>query len=505
MGARGGRKGRGGRPGGSAVNATAHGMELGRLSEVIDDQLGLHFPKERWGDLMRGIGAAARDLGFDDADTCAEWLASAALSRSQIEVLASHLTVGETTFFREARSLAALELVVLPELIRARRAGERRLRLWSAGCATGEEAYTLAIILSRLLPDRAEWDITILATDVNARALRKGRHAVYRPWSFRDTPPDIRGAYFTAAAADEYALLPHYRSLVTFEYLNLAEDVYPSLLSNTNAMDVILCRNVLMYFSESVRVQVIRRLHCCLADGGWLVTSACEAAMALFPSFAAVLIGGATLFRKERAPAAAAPALPPAGPEARKGRHAAASRAENHPGAPPPAGAGGLLDEAGHLLANGSSAEALECARRALEREPDSARAMDVMARACANLGRLTEALDWCERAVAADKMNPGVQFMRAMVLQELGRLDEARTVLRRVLYLDSGFALGHYALGALLRQQGRPGDANRCFAAARAILGQQPAEAVLPETDGITVGHLLEMVRSMMDREGEP
>ncbi len=482
-------------------------MDLARLSEVIHDRLGLYFPEERWGDLARGLAGAAADLGFADSAACAEWLASESLSRLQIEVLASHLTVGETTFFRDARSLEALEQSVLPGLIRARLGGARRLRLWSAGCATGEEAYSLAIIVSRLLDDLKAWDVTILATDINPHALRKGRQAIYRPWSFRNAPLAIRDTCFTEVGPESYALLPRYRSMVTFEYLNLAEDVYPALLNNTNAMDVILCRNVLMYFSDSVRQQVIRRLHCCLTDGGWLLTSACEASLALFPLFAPTPFPGTTLFRKDGAGAATCvePREAPCGsflprPAAKPVCPATASARE--PAQPPRSD--GVLSEAGRLLAVGSSAEAMMLAASALELEPDCAQAMDLMARACANLGRLTEALEWCDRAVSANKMNPGAQFMRAVVLQELGRLDEARTVLRRVLYLDPDYALGYYALGALSRQQGRSGDANRCFAHARAILEKQPADAVMPETDGITAGRLAETVRAMMDREGE-
>jgi chemotaxis protein methyltransferase CheR len=112
------------------------------LSDLLAAQTGLHFPAERWRDLARGIAAAAPAFGMPDAESCARWLLSAPLTRHQIEVLANHLTVGETYFFREKMSFEALEQHILPQLIRMR-ASERRLRIWSAGCCTGEEPYSV--------------------------------------------------------------------------------------------------------------------------------------------------------------------------------------------------------------------------------------------------------------------------------------------------------------------------------------------------------------------------
>ena len=146
---------------------------LSSLSDFLAAQTGLYFPKKRWGDLERGIVAAARQFGLPDAQACAHRLLSAPLTRSQIETLASHLTVGETYFFREKRSFEALEQYILPALLHAREHTERRLRIWSAGCCTGEEAYSIAMLLDQLIPDPEKWNVTILATDINPAFLGK--------------------------------------------------------------------------------------------------------------------------------------------------------------------------------------------------------------------------------------------------------------------------------------------------------------------------------------------
>ncbi|MDE2258962.1 MAG: protein-glutamate O-methyltransferase CheR, partial [Betaproteobacteria bacterium] len=222
---------------------------LSQLSDFLESHIGLHFPKERWRDLERGIAAASRESGHLQTETFVDWLLSAPLTRTQIEGLASHLTVGETYFFREKRSLEIFEEQILPELVRARGETERHLRIWSAGCCTGEEPYSIAMLLDRLIPDLKKWNVTILATDINPQFLRKAVLGVYGEWSFRNMPSWLKEQYFKRRENGRFEIQPRIRKMVTFSYLNLAEDAYPSLVNNTNAMDVIFCRNVLMYFS----------------------------------------------------------------------------------------------------------------------------------------------------------------------------------------------------------------------------------------------------------------
>jgi chemotaxis protein methyltransferase CheR len=271
---------------------------LARLSDVIAAQMGLHFPGARWHDLERGIRAAARELDFPDVAACARWLVSSPLTRHEIAILASHLTIGETYFFREPHVFAMLEEEILPALMHTRRERARRLRIWSAGCATGEEPYSIAISISRVIPDRHDWDITLLATDINPGFRRRASEGVYRAWSFRDTPPWLKARYFSRRPGARLAILPAIQKMVTFAYLNLVDEVYPLPLTNTVAMDVIFCRNVLMYLAPEQAKKVVHRLYHALADGGWLIVSPSETWQALFAPFQPVDIPGAILFRK---------------------------------------------------------------------------------------------------------------------------------------------------------------------------------------------------------------
>src|SRR3990170_6133747 len=169
---------------------------MSETSELIAGRLGLNFPKERWTDLERGLSSAAKELGFKNAEAIAQWFLTNHINKNQIEILASHLTIGETYFLREKQSFQLLETNILPEIIQKRKETDKRLRIWSAGCCTGEEPYSAAILLHELIKDLKDWNITVLATDINPRFLRKAIDGVYSEWSFRDTPGWIKEKYF---------------------------------------------------------------------------------------------------------------------------------------------------------------------------------------------------------------------------------------------------------------------------------------------------------------------
>ncbi len=275
------------------MNSIPHEI-ISQFNGFVARRIGLHFPKERWNDLTRGACNAARDFGFDDPVAFLQWFVSMPITASQIEILAGHLTIGETYFFRDSAQFDALERVVFPELIRSRRELGRSLRIWSAGCSSGEEPYSIAILLARLIPDIRDWKIAILATDINPHALRKASEATYTEWSFRNTPTWVKEGYFKRNKGGRFELLPEIKRMVTLGHLNLAEDIYPSLFSNTNAMDIIVCRNVLMYFTPERAKKAVQHFHRSLVDGGWLVVSASETSQTLFSEFGTVNFQGAT-------------------------------------------------------------------------------------------------------------------------------------------------------------------------------------------------------------------
>lgn len=461
---------------------------LSQLSEFVATQTGLHFPQERWGDLERGIAAAAPDFNFSDCESCARWLLSAPLTRHMNETLASHLSVGETYFFREKPGLGVFGEQILPELLQRRRQNERRLRIWSAGCSTGEEAYTIAILLDRLIPDLKDWNVTILATDFNPKFLRKAAQGMYGEWSFRDEPIWLREQYFTRKKDGRFEILPRIRKMVTFSYLNFADDVYPSLLNNTSAMDVIFCRNVLMYFTAQQTKQVTGNFSRALVDGGWLIVSPAEGSNALLSSYTPVEFPGAVLYRKMVN-------------DEPKIQDPKSLVREHH--VPQPfremVVASSSLPVAQTEPVVAAVAIQVVQADQPPAPQPDEREISSCMARSCANQGMLSEALEWCEKAIAADKMNSAHHYLSATILQEQGRHDIAMESLMRALYLDPDFVLAHFSLGNLHHSQERYREAQRYFGNVLLLLRKHPQDEILPEADGLTAGRLAEIVTSLL------
>lgn len=470
---------------------------LAQFSDCLAARTGLQFSRDRWADLERGIGHAAPGLGFGDPAECIRWLLSAELNRTQIEVLASHLTIGETYFLREPKSFAALESHVLPELIRARRETLRYLRLWSAACCTGEEAFSLAILLDRLLPDLADWQITILATDINPQFLKRAAAGVYGEWSFRGVEPALRAQYFTERADGRYEVLPRIRQMVTFAYHNLVEDPFPALQSNTNAMDLVLCRNVLMYFSPDRARAVVRHLYRSVIDGGWLLPGSVEGAHGLFAPFVFTTVGDAIVYRKVEAAIATAPVpAPQAAPPQAAAAPGPTVRRRSPPAASLPAAGGSPHQTAAMLAEQGRYGQAAGQLAAHLAGQPDDDRAMVLLARTYANQGRLADALDWCTQAIACDRLAAGKHYLLAMIQQERGDPAAASASLRRALFLEPQLVVAQFALANLARSQGNALEAKRHYRNVLALLQGRDADEVLPESEGLTVGRLLELAR---------
>lgn len=501
---------------------------LSRISELITDRMGLYFPTKHWPDLRRGIHSAVSDSGFKDIESFIQGLLSSPLTRRQIEILAGYLTVGETYFFRNNSIFEALVDHVLPGLIRTCGAANKQLRIWSAGCATGEEPYSIAILLSRMIPDIKSWNIRILATDINPIFLHKASEGLYSEWSFHGTNVEIKKQYFEKTVEGQYQILPGIKKLVGFSYLNLAEDPYPSLLNDTNAMDVILCRNVLMYFDRKRQRMVVSKLYSSLLDGGWLIVSPCETSCYLFSRFETVNFPGTVLYKKDLNRTDQRRIPPPIGSNkikdtvpfpAAKAPVDASFEIPRNFNFPIQTGRARLHDvqwerpktdtvpiiesiltpyEAAHeLYVQGRYAEVIEKIARPDQDDPE---AMALAARSYANQGMLTEALKWCEKALAADRLNPGFHFLMATILHEQGKSEDAKASLKRVLYLDPDFVAAYFVLGNLYGKQENFNESKRYFTNAMTLLKDYKQAEVLPESDGMTAGRLSEIITSMIN-----
>ena len=268
------------------------------LSELLCVHLGLDYSDEKESDLQQRIKAAAPAFGMASAEVCARWLLSAPLTQKHIEILATYLTVGETYFFRDQQSFQVFEELILSNLLQ-KRGSSRRLRIWSAGCCTGEEPYSIAILLAKIIPNLYDWKITILATDINGDYLKKGKLGIFNEWSFRVSLLKDREKLFGKTQSGHFELAQEIRKMVRFSYLNLAKGIFPSVKNNTSAMDIIFCRNVLMYFEQSQALEVIQKLEQSLSEGGYLFLSPVEIPNKVLPELTPIHFPGGIIYQKD--------------------------------------------------------------------------------------------------------------------------------------------------------------------------------------------------------------
>lgn len=446
---------------------------VAEAAELVRRRTGMVIGEARRDAFVEALGHAMREAGVRDPVV---YLADLAAVPALLDGLAGAITVGETYFFREPQQFEVLRERILPELL-ARLPPERRLRIWSAGCATGEEPYSIAILLHELgVLARAR----ILATDISRPALARARRARYGRWSFRGVRDGVVGRYFTRDA-DRYELAPEIRSAVEFRYLNLAQPTYPSAECGIVAVDLIVCRNVLIYLGGEAIGQVTGRLVAALIEDGWLLLGASDPAIGGVAGCEVVMTPAGLVYRRSAMPAAE-PACPPVllwpAPIA-AARVQAAPRPVPVEQRPVPAAS----------------------------KPVPIATAADGIAgvRALALRGELVEAERACVRALEGDGWSAELHVLHAQLLTEARRYEAATVAARRALYLDRSLAVAHLAHGAALAGGGNRAGARRAFAAAARLLAAVTEAAEVPASGGEPAGRLAELAHAELELLGEP
>lgn len=213
-------------------------------------------------------------------------------SSIEYEALLERLLTQETSFFRYPAVYEALEKTILPE-VQERKFWEnpRGLRIWSAGCSTGEEPYSIAITVCEALKFAEAWEIEILATDISRRALRHAERGVYSKRSLQNVSLGQAENFFTPAKHG-FQVKPRIRRMISFVQMNLADSVY------VGKIDCIFCMNVLMYFSEERRLAILRRFYDALEPGGYFLLGHAETLSNAPVKFEPVVLGDCRLYRK---------------------------------------------------------------------------------------------------------------------------------------------------------------------------------------------------------------
>jgi len=454
--------------------------ELERLRLAVGEQLGFALADDRLEQLVHAARTRQAALGLDGPGAYAEHLRSLDQQDDEVSRLAELLTVTETFFYRDVAQINALVEAVLPQ--REARGG-RRLRILSAGCASGEEPYSLAIALREALPDVDARDIQILGIDVNRAMLAKAAGARYTPWSLRSTPDAIRARYFRRADR-EMALDESVTRMVTFRAHNLAES--DPLFFRALACDVIFCRNVVMYFTPEAARGVVGRLTEALLPAGFLFLGHAETLRWLPHDYQLCHTHG-TFYYQRRDGHAAPPleTLPVSAARERDVPPAVVADASSwfdaitqatrrvteltsHPSPPPPAGRASdaspsVLREPRHR-ALGSVLELMRRERFAEARglletlPPDESLHPDALLLSAVlftNEGRIAEAERACESLLRMDELHAGAHYLAALCREQAGDDVGAAAHDRIAVHLEPTFAMPHLHAGLLAKRQG--------------------------------------------------
>jgi chemotaxis protein methyltransferase CheR len=442
------------------------------LTELLYRSAGLAFDQSRRESLSYSVNERMRAAGCPDVSSYLALVASPT-GADERQALLDEVTIPETHFFRNPPQIRALRKYVLPELLK-QAAGKRKLRIWSAGCSTGEEPYTIAMLLRELIPASAGWDLKVMATDVSTKALTAARRGHYSERAFVMTDPvDLQRFFVLDTTAGCYEVREEIRDLVEFRHHNLVTEAPPA---EPGELDLVLCRNVTIYFDRETTRALMHRLHTSLRDGGYLFLGHAETLWQISDAFALVPLGDAFVYRRPGSEAERRAVLP----DRRTEEEPRPTKADRRRGA----------DDRRRVPIASRPHLVVPPRPQPSPPPPPAVDPLLAVTAAVAN-GMYAEAADLAAEVTTADPLRQQAHYLHGLALTNLGRDADALVVLRKAVYLapDDGYA--HFLLAGALERLEEPVAAARSYRAAAGTLGARPLDAVATELGGRSVAEL--------------
>ncbi|MCT7949185.1 chemotaxis protein CheR [Ancylothrix sp. C2] len=460
------------------------------------------------------------------------------------------LTTGESYFFRDRGQMNLLETQILPELIEKQK-NSRSLRIWSAGCSTGEEPYSLAILLQKLIPNWADWKIFILGTDINKSNLEKAKRGIYSDWSFRLVDPEVKNFYFVSHR-NGWKLNENIRQMVTFSYGNLVKDEFPNPASDFHDFDLIICRNVFVYFSKPAVKAVLDKFDNSLQIGGYLLTAHAELHGQVLGNLQTRVFPESVIYQRVKTN------LPQAleqkkSTEIKTGNESLSSQpmldqlregllniSQPQVSAPLPRlktieglgtpleiittpapksdffsplltpenqanqanNAENLLKEAIDFFQGKAYFQTIDKVKEVLSLEPQNFKAYYLMAQSHANLGQYRQAKEATEQALLIDDLSSEPYYLLAQLAEEQGDIQQAKIFWKRIIYLSPYSILAYLELAALYEKEKDWLRAKKMRKTALDLLKNLPAETILEESKQIKVSELRQYVEQLLEKQ---
>ena len=470
------------------------------------------------------------------------------------------LTTNESYFMRDKGQFLILKKVILPELIAHKIKSYKTLgikptlRIWSAGCSTGEEPYSLVIILKQLISDWQNWTILVLGTDINQSALEKAQRGIYSPWSFRLVDPELQRQYFDRRKT-EWEIDPKLRQLVRFSGVNLVTDNFPNIYTDIHNIDLILCRNVFVYFEKKYILQVLKKFAKTLRPGGYLMTGHAEVHNHVTNEFQSKVFPESVVYQTKNVQGEEqakinclmgqkSKATPIFGVDRNKKQFSEdsgqllgeerrlASFCNGYLGqiesvltagselgkiirncyieadivsnkvsglqAEPAAEkadsptSGILVLEAKACFKNKAYFQAIHKAKQAIDLQAHNFEANYLLAQIYANLGEYSLAIEYCNRASQVDTMSVFPYYLQAQIAEEQDDLETAKFFIKKAIYICPSFVSAYLELGNIYNKEGKLNKAIKMYNSSCDLLRKLPPYTLIEQQGKMTATQLL-------------
>lgn len=436
--------------------------------------------------LRRDLQSVITQMAGEDIDAYLQRLRQREETAPEWQTLINALTIGETYFMRNKSHFKLLEEVILPDVLQRLQATPRRvIRVLSAGCATGEEPYSLAIFLQDWLAQRPGWQVDILGVDINAYALEVARKGIYRPWSFRHTHEQFRQRHFDIDA-DGALLKAPYRESVRFRRENIIK------MPLVERFDLIFCRNVMLYFSKEQTQHSENRLYDLTEAGGWLVLGQAEALRSPRDNWITHIFPGAPIYQRPLD----GYTLDPGAVRYEDGPHLVDSTLDAMPDAQRRPAYQAAVDaiHLDHL----QEAERFLCDM--LAEQPYHARAHALLAFIFANRHAYPEARAHLDAALRTEPLLADAHYVRAMMAIEAEQAENARNALQAALYCQKDHALAAFTMGTFHAQNGQLPRAYRAWELARRAVEPLADEDYVSDLSDLTARQFRQLLKDLLE-----
>ncbi|MEG4229910.1 CheR family methyltransferase [Microcoleus sp. N9_B2] len=532
---------------------------------LITTEIGVRIRSQDRAGLSHKIMTRMREKKISEPEKYYKLLTAQNLeSKNEWSELVLLLTTSESYFMRDKGQFGLLKKVIFPELIEHKRnlhktlGMQPTLRIWSAGCSTGEEPYSLAIVLKQLIPDWEQWKILILGTDINEKVIKKAPQGVYSHWSFRLVEPQIQKQYFHQRQND-WEINQKLRESVNFSCVNLITDEFPNIYQNIYNIDLILCRNVFVYFEHKYISLVLKKFSNTLRPGGYLMTGHAEVYGQIMNEFQPKIFPESLVYQRRDAVMEECSQI-----ESRVATVGEANSAfrefpkadtmgdysgelltgqtmppsfttnSNFPEIPPVLNTSNplgkmlpsryledglpnnavsvtqkiiaettpnntpqmLILEAKKLFKNQYYAEAINKAQEAIDLQGPNFEAYFLIAKVQANAGNYSQAIEYCNRARKVEPGSVYTDYLQAQIAEEQGQLETAKKLLKRTIYMCPSFVSAYIELGNIYNKEGQVKRALKMYNSSCEILKALPPNTPIDSQEKMTASQVLMNVK---------